>query len=127
MNVFNAVGRVGKDAEVRFTPAGDAIAGWSLAVTHGYGKSEGTTWLNCSLFGKRGEALAQYITKGSQVAITGEILLNTYKGKDGTEKSSLECRVNNVTLLGSKAEAKPTLKLVENDRDLSDLESDVPF
>ena len=79
------------------------------------------------MFGKRGEALAQYITKGSQVAITGEILLNTYKGKDGTEKSSLECRVNNVTLLGAKTEPKPTLRLVENDTDLSDVENDIPF
>ena len=94
---------------------------------NGVGKNEGTTWLNCSLFGKRGEALAQYITKGSQVAITGEILLNTYKGKDGTEKSSLECRVNNVTLLGGKTEPKPTLRLVENDTDLSDVENDIPF
>ena len=102
MNNLSATGNAGNDAEVRFTSDGTAIASWSIALASGYGKNEKTTWLRCNMFGKRGETIAQYIKKGSQVGVNGEISLNTYKGKDGAEKTSLECNVQAVTLLGKK-------------------------
>jgi len=127
MNNLSATGNAGNDAEVRFTSDGTAIASWSIALTSGYGKNEKTTWLRCNMFGKRGETIAQYIKKGSQVGVNGEIALNTYKGKDGAEKTSLECNVQAVTLLGKKdAVSNPTKNT--DATDLSDLESDlIPF
>ena len=107
MNNLSATGNIGSDAEVRFTSDGTAIASWSIALTSGYGKNEKTTWLRCNMFGKRGETIAQYIKKGSQVGVNGEISLNTYKGKDGAEKTSLECNVQAVTLLGKKELSAP--------------------
>ena len=107
MNNLSATGNAGNDAEVRFTSDGTAIASWSIALTSGYGKNEKTTWLRCNMFGKRGETIAQYIKKGSQVGVNGEISLNTYKGKDGAEKTSLECNVQSVTLLGKKELSAP--------------------
>jgi single-strand DNA-binding protein len=101
MNSWNFTGNLGRDAEVRFTPAGDPITNFSVAVKAGYGKNEVTSWVTCSIFGKRGEAVASYLKKGNQVGVSGEGLLRTWD-KDGTKQSSLECRVNDVTLLGSK-------------------------
>jgi len=113
MNSFNAVGRVGQDAIIRYTTAGDPILGWSIAVSSGYGKNEVTTWVNCSLFGKRAEKLADMIRKGQQIGITGEILLREYESK-GSKKQSLECRVNDVTLIGSKSDSNETYTAPDN-------------
>jgi single-strand DNA-binding protein len=102
MNSWNFVGNLGRDAETRFTPSGDAITNFSVAVKAGYGKNEVTTWVNCTMFGDRGENVAQYIKKGNQIAVNGEWLLRDWVNKEGVKQSSLECRVNNVTLLGKK-------------------------
>ncbi len=130
MNNLNAVGNIGSDAEVRFTKEGTAIASFSFALSSGYGDKKKTTWLRCSIIGKRGETLAPMLNKGSQVAITGEISLNEYVAKDGTNKSSLECLVSNVTLL-SKKDAAPREAAKANayqNQPLDEMDSDlIPF
>ena len=63
MNIWTVIGRVGKDAVLR--NAGDSsVLGWSLAVDAGYGERKVTTWVDCSLWGKRAESLADKIKKG---------------------------------------------------------------
>jgi len=129
MNNLNAVGNIGSDAEVRFTKEGTAIASFSFALSSGYGDRKKTTWLRCNIIGKRGETLALMLNKGSQVAITGEISVNEYVAKDGSNKSSLECLVNNVTLLGKK-DAAPREAAKANgyqNQPLDEMESDIPF
>lgn len=106
MNSWNFTGNTGKDSEVKFLANGDPITSFSVAVKSGYGKNEVTSWVNCSIYGKRGEAVASYITKGVQIGVSGEALLRTWDNKDGTKGSALECRVNDVTLLGAKASAE---------------------
>jgi single-strand DNA-binding protein len=103
MNVFTCTGNLGGNAEQRVTPQGDAICQFSVAFTSGYGDKKKTTWLRCSLWGKRGESLAPYLVKGAQVCVSGEISLHTWQ-KDDAEKTSLEMRVNDVTLVGGKPE-----------------------
>lgn len=137
MNSFNAVGRVGRDCEIRFTDGGDPIGSWSLAVNHGYGKNAGTLWVNCSLFGKRAENLKPYILKGSQLGIQGEIFMREYVSKDGATKTSLECRISNVSLIGSSnstetqeqsasnSTATPTATPSANP--MENFEDDIPF
>lgn len=133
MNVFSAVGRIGKEnAKLAYTAKGDAISNFSVAVSSGYGESEKTTWINCSLFGKRGESLTPYLLAGNQIGITGEITLRTYQTKDGSEKQSLECRLSNVTLIKQSVENKVSYEKTTPSKvdatDLSDLESDlIPF
>lgn len=99
MNVFTAIGRVGRDAQVRYTPAGKAVAGWSLAVDDGWGQNKQTVWLDCSLWGDRAEKLAPYITKGAQIGVTGSIGTREHDGK-----TYVTLRVQDVTLLGGKGE-----------------------
>jgi single-strand DNA-binding protein len=103
MNILNAIGNIGKDASIRYTPNGDAVAGFSFALTSGYGDKAITTWLNCSIWGKRAETLAPMLTKGTKIGLTGELTNRPYN-KDGVEKYSLDLRVNDVTLLGKKSD-----------------------
>jgi single-strand DNA-binding protein len=106
MNSLNAIGNVGKDSELRYTSAGDAVCSFSFPLTAGYGDKATTMWLHCNVWGKRAETLAPMLLKGTKIGITGEISARTYKAKDGTEKSVTECRIHDVTLLG-KPESKP--------------------
>lgn len=108
MNSLNFTGNTGRDGEIRYSPNGDAILSFSVALTSGYGEKKITTWLKCSLFGKRAESLAPYIKKGVQIAVSGEFQARPYTAKDGAEKLSLEVRVSDLTLLGNKSEAKPS-------------------
>jgi len=126
MNNLNATGRLGQDAKLSYTANQDPICNFSLSLTAGYGDKATTTWLNCNLWGKRAEILAPMLLKGTQIGITGEISQRQYKAKDGTEKSSLECRVSDVTLLGGKSEsvaAKPAAKADP----MEGLEDSIPF
>lgn len=99
MNNCNFIGRVGKDAVTRHTQAGKAVTGWSLAVDKGWGDRKETIWLDCSLWGERGEKLAQHITKGSQLGVTGELGTREHDGK-----TYITLDVRDVTLVGGKPE-----------------------
>ncbi len=138
MNNLNFVGNIGRDCETRFTTGGDPITSFSAALSSGYGEKKLTTWLNCSIFGKRGEALAPYLKKGAQVAITGEFAARPYTNKEGAEKLSLEVRVSDLTLVGGKKEeaqeqdhrpaqaTKPDAK-PEAKGNFDNFDSDIPF
>ena len=91
------------DAEVRFLANGEPLLSFNFALNSGFGKNQVTSWLKCTLFGKRAETLAPMLLKGTKIGITGEIANRKWVDKDGAEKYSLECNVRDVTLLG-----KPT-------------------
>ena len=131
MNNLSATVRLAADAELRFNPANDPVCQFSAALTSGYGKNAKTSWLRCTVWGKKAETLAPMLRKGNLIAITGEITLNEYTGKDGIKKTSLECRVNDVTLLGGKDGATGKTQGQEaqsNDNDFPDDDPDsIPF
>ena len=104
MNNLNFTGRIGKDCEKRFTSSGDSVVSFTAAMDSGYGDKKVTTWLNCSMWGKRGEAVARFLLKGSLVAISGEFTCREYTDKDGNKRTSNDVRVNDLTLLGGKSE-----------------------
>ena len=107
MNNWNFTGRLGKDAETRYLPNGDAVTNFSAAVDFGYGDKKGTIWARCSMFGKRAEAVSPYLKKGQQVAISGELSERKWTDKEGVEKTTQEVRVNELTLVGGKSEGAP--------------------
>lgn len=102
MNNINIAGQLGKDAEQRFLPNGDAVCSFSVADSQG--KDKPTTWWNCSLFGKRAEALGQYLTKGQAVTVSGTVIQREYTDKDGNKRTSMDVRVNDIALQGGKRE-----------------------
>jgi len=78
----------------------------SLPNDSGWGDNKQTTWWGCTIWGKRGETAAKYLTKGSWVTVTGVPSLRKYHKKDGTEGSSLEVEVNDWGFCGPKPEAR---------------------
>jgi single-strand DNA-binding protein len=131
MNVLNAIVNLGgKDAETRFTPSGEAVTQFSVALQSGYGDKQVTTWINCNMWGKRGETIAAYLTKGTRIGITGELTNRKYEAKDGSEKYSLELRVSDVTLLGAKDGGAPRQEPSNEQKGMGsveDFEDQIPF
>ena len=131
MNLFTATGHIGKDAATRTTPSGKSVTGFSVAVKSGYGDNEKTVWVDCGCWGDRYQKLAPYLTKGTLVAVSGE--LSTFEADNG--KTYLKLRVNDVTLCGNKPQttgAKPqaptNAKAAPVPADYSaGLDDDIPF
>jgi len=105
MNIYNFTGRLAKDCEQRTTQGGMAICSFTVAVDYGYGDNKGTNWIRASLFGKRAEGgLPQYLTKGTQVAISGELRVREYDDKEGNKRTSVEVSVDKLDLVGGKSD-----------------------
>ena len=99
MLVATAAGNVGKDAETRTLQSGDKVTSWSVAVEQrAKGGEKATQWLDCSMWGERGEKVGQYIRKGGKVAVMGELSTREHEGK-----TYLQIRVSEVTLQGGKS------------------------
>jgi len=104
-NVFSFTGTVGRDAEVRYTPSGLAVLSVTVANNIGFGDKQQTLWIRVALFGKRAESnLQNYLKKGQQVFVSGELTQNEYKANDGSMKTSLELNANIIDLLGKRNE-----------------------
>jgi len=101
MNIYSFTGRLARDSETRFALGGMVICSFSVAVDYGFGDNKGTNWLRCSLFGRRVEGgLPQYLVKGVQVAISGELRIREYGDKDGIKRTSVEVSVDKLDLVG---------------------------
>lgn len=100
MKTIIIAGRLTKDAVVR-DAGSDRVAGFSVAVDDRNGREKTTIFFDCSLWGKRGDALAQYLTKGSSVTVSGDLGKREHEGK-----TYLTVRVNDVTLQGGKPQGE---------------------
>ena len=94
-------GNIGKSAETRTTQRGDKVTSWSLAVEDRSQGEKRTIWFECEMWGNRGEILAQYLTKGGKVAVSGEFSTREYEGK-----TKLTVKADQVTLLGGKPDGE---------------------
>ncbi len=101
MNVCTFVGRLGRDSEKK--ELGDnTVLNFSLASDVGYGDKKSTLWVNCAVWGKRAETLAQYLKKGTSATVVGQLSQRAYTDKEGAEKLSLELRVNEIDFQNPK-------------------------
>lgn len=131
MNSICIAGQLGKDAEIRYLPDGTPVCAFSVA--DGQGRDKPTIWWNASLFGKRAESLAPYLTKGQAVTITGTVSEREWTDKDGQKRKSMDVRVNDVALQGGKREGEaPRSKPAANPQaaptgGFDDLADDIPF
>ncbi len=98
------VGHLGRDVDTKFLSDGTLVANFSIATSRKRKDGEVTTWWNCTLFGKRGEAIAQWLHKGDPVLIQGEPYLRSYTAKDGSERLALEVDVREWAFVGGKGE-----------------------
>lgn len=102
MAIVDLLGHVGRDAELKYTPKGDAVTEFSVAVNVSKDPEAKATWFRCSLWGKRGESLKQYLTKGTAVFVTGALTVREYVDKEQKPRVSHEVKVTDVQLVGGK-------------------------
>lgn len=120
MKQITIAGRLGRDAELRSTSAGPVL-GFSVAVDDGRGQDKRTLWFDCTIWGKRGEALAQHLTKGTSVTATGDFSTREHNGK-----TYLQCRVDNVTMQGG-GQRQTSRDPQEHEGSGPDFDSEIPF
>ena len=85
-------GRLGKDAETR-QAGNSSVTGFSVAGDTGFGDRKQSHWFNCSLWGKRGEAMQQYLSKGQEVVVIGEYSEREYNGNKYKELNVLDVKL----------------------------------
>ena len=101
MNKVVLIGRLTKDVELRFAAgSGTAVARFTLAVNRQFKKDE-ADFVSCIAFGKTGETIAQYITKGRQLAIAGNIRTGSYEAQDGTRRYTTDVVVESFDFIDS--------------------------
>lgn len=122
MKAIIIAGNIGKDAEVRSTQGGDKVTGWTVAVEDRTGKEKSTIWFDCTLWGKRGESLAQYLTKGSKVCVSGELSTREHNGK-----TYLTIRAEQVTLMGGKPEGQREERREDPPAQRNPMDDSIPF
>ncbi|MFO0467575.1 MAG: single-stranded DNA-binding protein [bacterium] len=97
--------RLGRDAEVKYTPSGAVLASFSGAFNHGRKDERLTQWVEFAMWGERAEKLAPYLTKGAQVMIAAsEPHVETYDKRDGGTGVKLVARVDSLEFAGSRAD-----------------------
>ena len=134
MNNWSFTGNLGRDAEQRYTASGDSVVSFSVGVKAGFGDKATTTWANCQLWGKRGESVLPYLTKGQLVGVCGEVSLREWQDREGQKRTNLDVRVNDLTLLGGKQEhsepiqpSKPRNAQGAPKANIMDVDDDVQF
>ena len=97
---FSDTGRLGRDAVTRTTSSGKQVTNFPLAIDSGYGENKQTVWIDCAAWGERYAKLAEYLHKGSQVHVAGELGTREHEGK-----TYFTVRVADVRLVGAKPAA----------------------
>lgn len=105
LNKVQIIGNLGRDAELKYTQGGTAMAKFSVATTETWNDKSGqrqerTEWHNVTLWGKSAEATAEYLRKGKQVYVEGRLQSNSYEDRDGVKRKVWEVRADRLVLLG---------------------------
>jgi single-strand DNA-binding protein len=128
------VGNVGRDPEMRYTPAGQAVTSFSVATNRQYTTSGGeqvkeTIWFRVSTWGKQAEVCNQYVRKGTKVLIEGRLTPDKATGgprvwtkDDGTASASFEVTAGTVRFLSSRGEGEQ-----HDEHPAAVAEEDIPF
>jgi single-strand DNA-binding protein len=104
LNKVVLIGRLTKDPDLRYTQSGTAVATFTLAVDRPFSKEKETDFIPCVVWRKQAENCAEYIGKGSLVAVEGRIQVRTYEAKDGGKRWATEVVAENVRFLDKRGE-----------------------
>ena len=108
LNECKFIGNVGQDPEIRFTPAGVAVANLSLAVSEKWkdrqsgAVQEKTEWVRLVAFNKTAEIIQQYVSKGSKLYVSGKMQTRKWQDQNGQDKYSTEIVINDLIMLDGK-------------------------
>jgi single-strand DNA-binding protein len=149
VNKVIIVGNLGRDPETRYLPSGEAVTNISVATTSTWKdkasgeKKEETEWHRVSAFGRLAEIMGEYLKKGSQVYIEGQLRTRKWQDKEGKDRYTTEIRADVMQMLGSRAgsgeprgeppaprgeaSAKPGAPAKKPAGKFDDMEDDIPF
>ena len=141
LNKVMLIGNVGQDPELRYTPDGNPVANFSIAVNRrrrvGEEYKDETEWFNIVCFSRTAENVNQYLTKGQKVYVEGRFQSSEYVGQDGNQRKSFEVIANEVTFLSTRSETESsnqnnvqsaqTNEKVETSVDTEDEDKDLPW
>ena len=139
LNKVMLIGNVGQDPELRYTPDGNPVANFSIAVNRrrrvGEEYKDETEWFNIVCFSRTAENVNQYLTKGQKVYVEGRFQSSEYVGQDGNQRKSFEVIANEVTFLSTRSEvetinqntSQTSEKSETNVTDTEDEDKDLPW
>ena len=140
VNKVILVGNLGRDAEVRYTSSGTAVATLSLATTDvwtdkGGQRQEKTEWHRVVLWGKTAETLQEYLLKGRQIYVEGRLQTRQWDDRDGNKRYTTETRADRVVLLGARGGGGAPARADQSDQGMAPgpgdpvelTEDDIPF
>ncbi len=126
LNRVILIGRLTRDPEIRYTPAGTAVASFSLANSRTYAvtgeKKEQVSYFDCIAWSKLGEIITEYCKKGHRIAVEGRLQQSRWDDQDGKKRSKVELVIENFQFLTGKGEgaeypAEPRTKTSEPNND----------
>lgn len=126
MNIGIFSGNLTKDVRTMQSQGGMSMAFFTLAVNSGFGDKQHTDYVDAAIFGKRAEGgLIQYLTKGQQVIVTGNVILET-REHEGKEYKNMKLNVSEIDLVGGKP-AQAQQQPAQNNSAPSDFDDGIPF
>jgi single-strand DNA-binding protein len=137
VNKVILVGNLGRDAELKYTPGGQAVCKLRLATTEVWNdkagqRQEKTEWHSIDLWGRQAESLNEYLTKGKQIYVEGRLQTRKWTDMDGKDRYTTDIKADRIVLLsggGGRAGASRTEPTdVEGHEAPTELaEDDIPF
>ena len=123
---ITAIGNLTRDAELRSVQSGQVL---NFSIARNDRRTKEVTYIDCSIWGKLGETLGQYMRRGQQVYVDGELGLRSYTGKDGQTRTTLTCRVRDCELVGSAAQTGQTDQTDQagQGQPARDIDDEIPF
>lgn len=124
-NKITIIGNLGRDPELRYTPQGDAVCDFSVAVNDRKKDKSGdfqdvTTWFKVTFWGKQGENASKYLTKGRQVYVEGRLQLEEWTDRDGNSRQTLAIRGSELQFIGEKTSDDRSSYSAPNDNNFVD-------
>lgn len=133
VNIVCLAGNVTRDAELKRTTAGSSVLVFTLAVNEHFKNNTTGTWdkrpnyFDCVMFGPRAEKLAQYITKGAKLAITGRLRWRSWETDGGGKRSKTEVVVEEMELMSRDQQQQQTPQQQPQQDGGGFYDADIPF
>lgn len=111
INQVLLVGRLTRNIEVRYTSSEKAVGNFTLAINRRFKNQNGeyeTDFIDCVIFGKQAETMAQYTKKGDLIGVEGSIQKRAYEDKKGNKRYTTEIMVEKITFLQTNKKSETT-------------------
>ncbi len=133
LNKIFLMGRLTKDPELRYTPQGTAVVSFRMAVTRnrpsptGESKEE-TCFIDVNMFGRRGEVISQYFSKGDPIFVEGRLHFRQWESKEGQKMSAYRVIAESFEFVGPTRKRAPEAGVETGHSPQTDInEEEIPF